>query len=226
MPSRTPNAAVFALPIAAAALCGAVSAAPAPALTGDYVEARSASVYAGACHYNGELTTAGREAVLMIRVKDGAYRGVPLAGQSVLAAVAGSENLAESGTGRRSVLYVPDAASAAQRDALVALMKAKAGATLGEVVAVKPLPLTVTLDAQKITVRALRADGAPAVSLDVTRYPCKHCLMPAQTWYEPFVKVPDAAVAQGVSTGFSEKVLGVTWRQETADNAFVGTLSL
>ena len=28
---------------------------------GDYVEARTARVFAGACHYNGELTTTGRD---------------------------------------------------------------------------------------------------------------------------------------------------------------------
>lgn len=40
---------------------------PSPAastrIVGDYVEARTASVFAGACHYNGELVTTGHEAV-------------------------------------------------------------------------------------------------------------------------------------------------------------------
>ncbi len=34
------------------------------ALTGDYVEARTASVFAGACHFNGEVVTTGRDAVM------------------------------------------------------------------------------------------------------------------------------------------------------------------
>ena len=33
---------------------------------GTYVEARTASVFAGACHYNSELVTAGREALLAL----------------------------------------------------------------------------------------------------------------------------------------------------------------
>ncbi|MCA1632087.1 MAG: hypothetical protein LC774_17540, partial [Acidobacteria bacterium] len=63
--------------------CGAAlegSRAAADGVRGVYVEARTASVFAGACHYNGELTTAGREAVLAWSVKEGSWGGVNLAG--------------------------------------------------------------------------------------------------------------------------------------------------
>jgi hypothetical protein len=33
-------------------------------LRGDYVEVRTASVFAGACHYNGEVVTTGRDAIM------------------------------------------------------------------------------------------------------------------------------------------------------------------
>ena len=33
-------------------------------LRGDYVEVRTASVFAGACHYNGEVVTTGRDAMM------------------------------------------------------------------------------------------------------------------------------------------------------------------
>ena len=55
----------------------AIGAFAAPAasnhITGDYVEARTASVFAGACHYNGELTTTGREAELAWHVRATAW---------------------------------------------------------------------------------------------------------------------------------------------------------
>ena len=54
--------------IAGSAAC--VSAAP--AVTGDYIEARSCNVYAGPCHFGSEYTTAGREAVMAWRVQRGA----------------------------------------------------------------------------------------------------------------------------------------------------------
>ncbi|HEX8117567.1 MAG TPA: hypothetical protein VF521_09860, partial [Pyrinomonadaceae bacterium] len=68
--------------------CGAAlvhSRAEGDGLKGVYVEARTASVFAGACHYNGELTTAGREAVMAWSVKEGSWGGVSLAGVSALA---------------------------------------------------------------------------------------------------------------------------------------------
>ena len=33
-------------------------------IKGDYVEVRTASVFAGACHFNGEVTTTGRDALM------------------------------------------------------------------------------------------------------------------------------------------------------------------
>src|SRR5262249_24632230 len=38
-------------------------------LQGDYVEVRSASVFAGACHFNGENVTTGRDAMLAWNVE-------------------------------------------------------------------------------------------------------------------------------------------------------------
>ncbi len=189
-------------------------------VTGEYVEARSASVYAGACHYNGEYTTAGREAVLAWKISTGEADGVKLDGLRVVAVVAGDANLAEAKTARRSVLYVDSAATPAQRDALVKLLKAKAGASLGTVSEVKSAP--VTFNAQGTTV-SVTAAGA---SLNASRYPCKHCMMPAETWYAPLAPTKEVVVAQGVSTGFSDKTLGVSWSQNESDNVFVGTFAL
>src|ERR671928_228601 len=76
--------------LALALTCGAAlvsSRAEGDGVRGVYVEARTASVFAGACHYNGELTTAGREAVLAWNVKGGSWGGVDLAGVRAVADV-------------------------------------------------------------------------------------------------------------------------------------------
>ena len=58
--------------------CAALSSSRAEAnnLRGDYVEARTASVFAGACHYNGELTTTGRDALMAWNITAGSWDGV------------------------------------------------------------------------------------------------------------------------------------------------------
>src|SRR5438270_10141560 len=90
-----------------AVLCGAAisrSFAEANNLRGDYVEARTASVFAGACHYNGELTTTGRDAMLAWSVSEGSWDGVKLAGVRAVAVVSSDANLADTHAARRSEL--------------------------------------------------------------------------------------------------------------------------
>jgi hypothetical protein len=187
---------------------------------GRYVEARSASVYAGACHYNGELTTAGREAVIAWRVDEGQADGVKLDGVRVLALIAGSDNLGFPQNARRSVVYVDAAATPAQRNAVIKLLKARVGATLGEVVAVKSAPVSFTEEDKAVTVKS-----QGVVDVKASRYPCAHCRMPADTWYGPLTPTK-SEVAQGVSTGFSDKTLNVSWSQTASDNVYVGTFQM
>src|SRR5687767_11175075 len=40
-------------------------------MRGEYVEVRTASVFAGACHYNGEVVTTGRDALMAWNVTSG-----------------------------------------------------------------------------------------------------------------------------------------------------------
>src|SRR5579872_2344797 len=67
-----------------AAGTGAAAAPPptpaARTLSGEYVEARTCNVYTGACHANGEMVTAGREAVLAWQIKQGTVEGVKVDG--------------------------------------------------------------------------------------------------------------------------------------------------
>ena len=51
-----------------ALLCGTAAFG---AVKGDYVEVRTASVFAGPCHYHGELVTTGRDAIMAWNVTSG-----------------------------------------------------------------------------------------------------------------------------------------------------------
>src|SRR3954469_1929719 len=66
---------------------------PITSVTGDYVEARTAEVFAGGCIQGSEGETAGREAILAWRVGHGQVDGVSLDGLSVVAVLAGDVNL-------------------------------------------------------------------------------------------------------------------------------------
>src|SRR5678810_178398 len=83
-------------------------------LRGDYVEVRTASVFAGACHFNGEVVTTGREAMMAWNVTSGRWQGVDLTGVRVLAIVSSDANLAETNAERRSEIVIDSSASRAQ----------------------------------------------------------------------------------------------------------------
>src|SRR5215213_10396972 len=126
--------------LALALTCGAAlvsSRAGADGVRGVYVEARTASVFAGACHYNGELTTAGREAVLAWSVREGSWGGISLAGVRAVAVVGSEANLNDPAAARRSELIVDSDASAAQAAALARAVESAYRAVLGRVVEVR-----------------------------------------------------------------------------------------
>ena len=60
---------------------------------GEYVEARTAEVFAGGCIMNSEAETMGRQAIMAWKITTGSFDGVVLDGLTVAAAVAGDRNL-------------------------------------------------------------------------------------------------------------------------------------
>src|SRR2546421_9883587 len=75
---------------------------PAAKITGDYVEARTASVFAGACHYNGELVTTGRDAILAWSFTSGLCNGADLTGLRAMAAVTCDQSLGYDHAARKT----------------------------------------------------------------------------------------------------------------------------
>src|SRR3989475_5349023 len=95
------------------------SKAESASLKGDYVEARTASVFAGACHYNGEVTTTGRDALMAWNVTSGQWRGVDLTGVRIMAIVTADANLSDNSAARRSEVIINREASHAQAVAML-----------------------------------------------------------------------------------------------------------
>lgn len=190
----------------------------APVLAGRWVEARTASVFAGACHYNSEYTTQGRRAVVAGVFDAGQVEGLELGGQVFVAVVAADENLAEGGA-RRSILYLSDELSPVQRQALErAVLGAHAGA-LGEVTQVVAADVGVSLDGERYSARVaglVRLAGAAMAD----RACCK---MPLNVWYDALVELDDPIV--GLSSEFvvADIGLGPAFERFDENNAFVGS---
>lgn len=185
---------------------------------GRYVEARTASVFAGACHFGGERTTAGREALLAWHVEGGAYEQVDLAGVDAVLAIASDANLAEPAAARRSVLYVGERASEAQRAALARLLEAELGAALGRLQAVLAVPLVLDLSAEDY-----RVECAGRFELRGSTLPDRACCkMPFQVWYAPLAPVETPIVGNDAAFEYQDTLLGRVWSRPDENAAFLG----
>ena len=171
--------------VAAALACVSAARAPAPVpvattpVVGDYVESRTASVFCGACHYNGERVTTGRDAVLAWHVTAGTWHGTDLAGVRAVAAVACDDNLAIAAAGRRAELTVDG--TAAQAAAFADLLAVKCGSRLGTINTVRTGPVTfVHSSGYRVT-----SAGAELSVQPMPNGEC--CSQPHLVWYEPLV---------------------------------------
>ncbi len=203
--------------LAAIALSLPLAAAPAEP-RGRYVEARTAAVFAGACHYGGQATTQGRGALLAWRFEGGSHRGVDVTGVDLAVVLSAPSNLAETGAKRRSWIYVGDASSPAARDAAVDWLRTKEPALLGTVERVTAVPLTLSIDAERY---ALRSEAG--FSLAGAALPDRACCsMPFNVWYRPFVAIDGALVGHNDEFKVDDRAVGDRWSRPDENAAFVG----
>lgn len=135
---------LFAAAVMMVAICALVfsSQAESVSLRGDYVEVRTASVFAGACHYNGEVVTTGRDAMMAWNVTSGKWQGVDLTGVRVMAIVTADANLSDDQAARTSEVIIDAQASDAQSRAMISTLKQKYAASLGSIVTVRSAPIS------------------------------------------------------------------------------------
>lgn len=198
-----------------AAVCAWASG---PVMRGDYVEARTCSVYTGACHANGELVTTGREAMLVWHVSRGTSDGEKLDGLSAVAVIRSNDNLSVKGCTRDCVIWLDSRATKDQREALLDAIQMKFGCSMGRILAVKDAPIAFSRSGNDYSVHI------PKVALlKTTRYSCDHCVMQHQVWYEPIVHLQSHIVAKAAVNEFKgSPELAASWCRNDENSAFVG----
>ena len=158
-----------------------LNAEPAADPRGLHVEARTASVYAGACHYGGESATAGREALVALRFDGGSIAGEDLAGARIALVLVADANLEDEFLVVRARAYVDAPRGAAQENALLLAARRHLGARVLELEGVEASQLSFEEAGDSVEVRV------PGVArLAATAMPDRACCkMPQQVWYRP-----------------------------------------
>lgn len=183
---------------------------------GRYLEARNASVFAGACHINGESLTRGRSALVAWSIEGGEYQGVALDGVQVVCAVSSTANLADGGA-RSSIVYLDESLTPERRAAAVAWLGARHATTVGEVSAVKDVPLVLVFDGDAYE---LDIPGVASLrGLALADRSC--CTMKSEVWYEPLADVDDAVVGNSEVCRFDGDGDAEGWAYQYENNSFV-----
>ena len=214
----------IALSVALSGLLFATLAAKPASVTGTYVEARTAEVFAGACIMNGEAATTGREALLAWKVDRGSFNGVQLDGLSVVAAVVADANLGIHEIGgevahARTALYPDARATEAQRKALVAMAKALSNGIVNDVVEVSPASIDFVAGANdvRVTTKTLRLTVDKHMDHDPS---CGN-----KQWFSPLSSVHHAELGMAAENAFSGTSLGTKWSDPNKRSAFFGTFA-
>jgi len=214
---------LFTAAIMIVAICALVftSLAESVSLRGDYVEVRTASVFAGACHYNGEVVTTGRDAMMAWNVTSGKWQNVDLSGVRALAIVTADVNLSENNAARQSELVIDSQASRAQSEAMISALKEKYSAALGNVVTIRHAPISFE---RKGRTYSVTADNA---SMNVEAMPNDLCCkMPNLVWYSPLVRLENRKVGYTAKAVYSGKTISTPWSRSGENSAFYGSFSL
>ena len=202
----------------AASLSGGLLARP-KIITGDYVEARTASVLAGPCHYNGELVTTGRDALLAWSFSGGSFHGIDLAGVRAVAAVTADDNLAET-TAHKTELAVDAGASEAQAAAVAGLLREKCAAQLGPIVKIRRAAISFAHGEKGY---AVDAPGFASLRVEY-RADNSCCVQPNLVWYSPLAPLEHRMVGFTDLAAYSG---GITapWSRTGEDSAFYGAIA-
>jgi len=196
-------------------------------VTGEYVEARTAEVFAGACIMNSEAETAGRQAVMAWRIAKGSLNGVSLDGLVVAAAVAADRNLGMREMGGeaphevRAIVTVDERATTPQRDALVRLARELSAGLITEVVRVDVAPIRFATSSTHIEVST-----PDVLSLTVSKEMQHDPSCGAMQWFKPFsARLTSSSMGTAEAHAFTGIGLGGRWSAPHKRSAFWGTFA-
>ena len=190
-------------------------------LRGEYVEVRTASVFAGACHYNGEVVTTGRDAMMAWNVTSGKWRGVDLTGVRAMAIVNSDSNLSDPNAARKSEVIIDPAATSEQEQAMLTALKERYASSLGRIVEVRNAPITFE---HKDRTYSVKADDA---SINVEAMPNDLCCkMPNLVWYKPLVGIEHSKVGYTINASYGGRKVSDPWSRSGENSAFYGTFAL
>lgn len=197
---------------------------------GDYIEARTADVFTGACFANSESGLVGELAVMGWKINKGTWQGVNLDGLTVVAGIKANSTLGDIHNATypvKSVLIIDEKASVEQRVALRAFAQKMGGDLLNDIVKVDYLPIAFNVEDGNVHTASATLNAGTLANIQ-TRSINKgdHVCSNEQVWYQPLTKVGHAMPAYTISHSFKGDGLGTKWSNPDKRSAFVANFQV
>jgi hypothetical protein len=200
---------LLALPLAALRVDGAEP-------VGEYAELHSCEVYTGGCTASAQATLGGRSVLRVWNIRSGEFAGTDLAGQTALVLEVANENLARPGTpAARTVAYLPESATDAQRKGLLAWL-AESGIKADQT---RTVPVEYRREGARIVVSGGKDIFFETRAIEA----CDAGSCGEQLWYEPRGKTDGFTVLVNEGSSIHEPALKLSWKDHSAKSVFFGT---
>lgn len=199
-------------------------------IRGEYIEARTADVFTGACFANSEVGLTGDVAVMGWRIQEGVFQGVKLDGLAVVGVVKAQATLGDVHAEPypvKSVLIIDEKATPEQRLALKSFAQRMGGDLLADVVKIDYAPMHFDVKENNVhhATATLTAGNLARIQ---TRSIVKgdHICSNEEVWYRPLTKVDHAMPAFAIAHNFNGDGLGTKWSSPDKRSAFVASFHL
>ena len=195
-------------------------------IAGDYLEVRTADVYAGACFANAEVGLTGKKALMAWHVTRGGWQGTPLEGLAIIAVVKANATLGDPHADplpARSVVIVDENADPAQEEALLNFARSMAGDLLQDIVRVERTGIDVEMGS-KDGYATLKAGNIAALKTRAIGHK-DHLCGNERIYYPPLTETSRAVPGFTLVHQFRGQGLGSTWSLPGKRSAFIGAFS-
>lgn len=192
---------------------------------GTYVEARTCQVYTGPCFANGEMGSAGKDAVLIWQVSAGRFNATDLSGQSVAVILKCSHTLGHNGlrdaATKKALVIVNSGADEKTAAALRDFAVLQTGISESDIVGVYRSEIEMQFDTAELTATVVVQDFA---SLKTRKARETDCICSNEAaFYPPLTSLKGFVPGVTIEGDVTARRLGTRWSIPDSRTAYLGT---
>ena len=198
------------------------------AIVGKYVEVRTCQVYTGPCFANGEVGSAGKNAIMTWRVDRGTFEDVDLAGHAVSIIVKASHTLGFNGLDdaatTKAMIVIDSSADADQQAALQGFALAQTGIDEKDVTTVRAAQIELDFNMQDLTASVDVQDFAHIETRKARKGDC--ICSNESAYYPPLTKLFQFVPGVTIKGDVKARALGTRWSVPDSRSAYLGVFNI